>query len=350
MRPVAVLAALLLAACEHTTPFTAPGATGDSPFAALTPTRLTYDAGADLHPQWTGDGALLFYTYERHLPGAEYPDRCLGALPPAGGQRVHDWCWPGQEEATRRDGIEVGALSGDGKLFFVHHHGAGTKQPNPHRGSAYLAPVDRFGSPAWLFDVLVPHAGASGRWDYFLSPVFTGPAEVTGLGAAVTVEQRCLTCTWDTVYTGLDLVRVSLDTPATMTVLARIGRAAFLSWDRSTDRFFYARDGRIETVPTDGGEATMVWQLPRSPDRSDPVITGVAAGAGRLAVSYRWVEGGEIRNLVGVIGPDGDVDPISLTAGYPRWGELALSPDGRRLVAERRDGNGERDLYLYELP
>lgn len=348
---VGLAAAACLAGCGHSTPFSAPDQTGESPFAELVPIRLTYDAGADIHPHWSGDGRTLLYSFERHLPGAEYPDRCLGALPPEGGQRVGEWCWPGVDEASRRDGIEAGVLDDAGRLFFVHHYGAGTKQPNPFRGSAYLVNDGTITSPPTrLFDLLVPHAGASGRWDYFLAPVFTGPDEITGLGTAVTIEQPCPTCAWDTVYTGLDLVRVSLTPPGEMTVLARIARAAFLSWDRERGRFFFARDGRIETVPTDGGEPIMVWQLPRSADRSDPAITGLAAAGGRLVVSHRWVEGGDRRNLLGVVLPSGELETIALSANFPRWDRLALSPDGRRLVAERRDANGERDLYLYELP
>lgn len=345
-----IASALALLGCGHSPPFTTVDDRDTSPFLGIVPVRLTFDAGADIHPQWAGDGQSLLYSFERHLPGSEYPDRCLGALPAGGGQRRHQWCWPSFDEFTRRDGIEVGAMSGDGRLFFVHHYGAGVKQPNPHKGSAYLAPVDAIAFPTWLFDVLVPHPGASARWDYFLSPVFTGPDEITGLGAAVTVDQRCPNCTFDTVYTGLDLVRVDLARPDEMEILSRIGRATFLSWDRSVDRFFFARDGRIETVPTDGGEATMVWQLPRSPDLSDGVITGLAAGGGRLVVAYRWTERGEVRNLFGVLAHDGTVQQVEPMSGFPQWGEMALSPDGHRLVVERRDGNGERDLYLYELP
>lgn len=345
-----IAAALLLAGCGHSAPFTAADGTTDSPFAALVPTRLTFDAGADILPQWTTDGRVLLYSFERHLPGAEYPDRCLGALPPTGGQRIGEWCWPGHEEATRRDGIEVGALSEDGRLFFVHHYGAGEKQPNPHKGSAYVADSGEIGAATRLFDVLVPQPGASARWDYFLAPVFTAPGAVTGLASAARIDQPCPTCGWDTVYIGLDLVRVDVGSPGTMTVLARIGRASFLSWDRSNDRFFFARDGRIETVPTGGGEPALVWQVPRSADRSDNRITGLAAAAGRLVVSQRWTEHGEVRNQLGVLGPDGTIEELAASINFPRWERLALSPDGQRLVVERRDASGERDLYLYELP
>lgn len=343
-----VLVALL--GCGHSAPFTTPDDRGTSPFAALVPTRLTYDAGADIHPQWSTDGRAILYTFERQLPGSEFPDRCLGALPAAGGQRIGEWCWSSHDEATRRDGIEAGALSEDGRLFFVHHHGAGTKQPNPHKGSAYLASADAIGSPVRLFDVLVAPPGASARWDYFLAPVFTGPDEVTGLAAAVRIEVPCRDCAWDTTYSGLDLVRVDLRAPDSHAIIARIGRATFLSWDREADRFFFARDGRIETVPTRGGEATMVWQVPRSPDRGQVEITGVAAGGGRLAVTFRWFEQDTLHNILGVITPEGDVQQVAFATHFPRYEEIALSPDGRRLVVERRDGNGERDLFLYELP
>jgi hypothetical protein len=348
-RGALVLAAALVA-CDHTAPFTTPVGTTESPFAALVPTQLTFDPGADINPRWSGDGHEILYTFERHLPGLEYPDRCLGALPPTGGQRTREWCWPAFEERFRRDGIEVGALSLDGRLFFVHHYGAGTKQPNPHKGAAYVAPASSIVTPTWLFDMLVAQPGATARWDYFLYPVFTGEGEVTGLGAAVTIVEPCPNCAFDTTYTGLDLVRVLVDRPENLQVLARIGRAAFLSWDRSADRFFFARDDRVESIATDGGEPIQVWQAPRSADRSEVTVTGVAAAAGRLVVSYRWIENDGFRQVIGMLRADGDVDVITQSSDFPRYGELALSPDGRRLVIERRDAGGARDLYLYELP
>ncbi len=79
------------------------------------------------------------------------------------------------------------------------------------------------------------------------------------------------------------------------------------------------------------------------------MITGVAAGAGRLLVSHRWRERGELHTQLGEILVDGSIAEIASAINGPAWGEMSLSPDGTRLVVERRDPGGARDLYLYML-
>jgi hypothetical protein len=315
------------------------------------PRRLTYSSGADIQPQYTADGTALMYTFERQLPDNEYPDRCLGALPADGGARIGEWCWPGFDEGLRRDGIEWGTLGPDGALVFNHHFGAGDKQPSPFRGAFYHADVaDRaLARPTEVLPLLTTPPGGAESYDYLLAPVFTAPGEVTGLAGAVAIaEAGCPMCVWDTVYTGLDLVRLSLVEPRPPEVLARLFGARFLAWDPSVDRFFFGRADRIESIPTGGGSASIAWQLPRSPDRGIPVLEGVAAGGGRVAVSWRYSLADERHSVVGLLRPDGDIDEVVHSVNGARWGALTLSPDGRRLVAER-SAVGERDLYLWSL-
>ncbi len=346
----ASLAPLLTLGCGHGEPFVAGDPGTRSPFAEASPIRLTYDDGADIHPVWTADGSALMYTFERQLPGSDFPDRCLGALPPDGGQRIREWCWPGWDEGTRRDGIEAGTLGPGGLLVFAHHYGAGTKQPNPFRGEVFVAPAVAIDSPGHLLTLLVQPPGGTARYDYLLSPVFTAPRQVTALAASVDIAERCFNCAFDTVFTGVDLVRLATDQPDHLQVIARVAGAHFLVWDPSIGRFFFARDGRIETVPTGGGEPVMAWQVPRSDDRRDEAITGIAAGAGRLLVSHRWREGEVVHTQLGEILADGSIAEIAAAANGPAWGEMSLSPDGTRLVVERRDPGGARDLYLYRVP
>ncbi len=347
--PATLLFPVVLAGCGHEAAFTTPAQGGKTPYQPAEPTRLTFDAGADLHPLWTADGRALMYTFERQRPGAEFPDRCLGALPPDGGQRVGEWCWPGWDERSRRDGIEAGTFDTEGQLVFVHHYGSGSKQPNPFRGAVYRAPPDSLVGAERLLTLLAPPPGGTTRYDYLLGLVPTGPHEITGLASAVSIAERCIGCAFDTLYNGIDLVRLATDRPDDVRVLARIGGARHLAWDASVARFFFSRDGRVETVPQRGGEPQLVWQVPRSTDRSDPRVTGVAAGAGRVVVSYRWTEGGEVQSVIAELASDGNAVPIASAVAGPIWGELSLSPDGRRLVVERRAGS-DRDLYLFEMP
>jgi hypothetical protein len=291
------------------------------------------------------------YTFERRLPGSEYPDRCLGALPPDGGMRRGTWCWPGHDEAFRRDGIEWGTLGPDGTVVFNHHFGAGDKQPSPFGGAFYRAGGDDpvLAEPTVLLPLLAPPPGGAERYDYLLWPVFVAPGEVAALAVGVSIaEAGCPLCVWDTVYTGLDLVTLSVDRPGSVAVLARLYGARFLSFDPAVDRFFVGRADRVESVPASGGTPSLVWQLPRSPDRGIPVLTGVASGGGRVAVSWRYTDGPQRHSVVALLRDDGDVTEVVHSIDGPRWGALALSPDGLRLVAERTEF-ADRDLYLWRL-
>jgi hypothetical protein len=341
------------AGCGHSSSFVTSDDRSETSFGTIVPVRLTFDAGADIHPLWAADGSALLYSYERLLPFAEYADRCLGALPPDGGQRVHEWCWSTWDEATRRDGIEWGTLDASGRLLFVHHFSAGDKQPLPFSGFVYQGTVGSIVSPLPLAELMVPQVDAAAPWDYLTGTVFTGPNEVTALATAIAVNVNCLTCPFDTTWTGADLVRISLQSSPRLERLAQLHRAAYLSWDRSVGRFFFGRDGRIETVPTNGGEVRFVWQVPRSPDRKDVTLSGVAAGAGRVATTFYWMQGDTVgsplHSVVGVLEPGGDVAELAHDSTGVQWGEMTLSPDGRKLVVERRIGT-ERDLYMFNLP
>ncbi len=344
-----LLLATGVAGCGHSDPFLTPDDRRPDPLLDVAPVRITFDAGADLHPLWAADGGTLLYTFERLLPLAEYPDRCLGALAPSGGQRRHEWCWHTWDEGTRRDGIEWGTLDPTGRLVFVHHTSAGDKQPLPFHGWAYLADTGALVSPRPLLELMVPVEGATLPYDYLTGPVFTGPDEVTALAATIAVTQDCGSCPFDTTFTGADLVRLSLGETATLQRIARLEGASFLAWDATAGRFFFGRAGKVEAVAATGGEPVLVWQVPRSPDRRDVTLTGVAAARGRVAVSWRWFQGDTLHSSVALLQPDGDPTALRHEIGGVAWGEMSLSPDGRSLVVERRDG-ADRDLYLFRLP
>ena len=237
--------------------------------------------------------------------------------------------------------------------MFVHHFSAGDKQPLPFSGTLYQATMQSIVGPVPLAELMTPRPDAAASWDYLTSPVFTDTNQVTALAASIAVEITCEGCPFDTTWTGADLVRLTLGSVPRLERVTPLLRASFLSWDRSAGRFFFGRDGRVETVPTRGGEVRFVWQVPRSPDRHNVTLSGVAAAAGRVATTFHWFQGDTVgsplHSVVGVLGPDGAVLELRHDSTGVRWGELALSPDGRKLVTERRHGT-ERDLYLFELP
>src|SRR5256885_8825838 len=84
------LALLLFLGCDHGTPFATGTYGSDQPFTAGSPRRLTYNLGQDRAPAWLPDESGIVYSFER----TDRPDRdrCLGILPPEGGQRVSTIC------------------------------------------------------------------------------------------------------------------------------------------------------------------------------------------------------------------------------------------------------------------
>lgn len=351
-----VLAALLPvtlagAGCGHSDPFVAVGLDDRPTGFAILPEQLTFNERADLHPQWSPSGDLLLYAFERWLPLAEYPDRCLGALPRDGGARVLEWCWQSLDEGLHRDGIEAGTLLSDGRLVFTHHAGAGVKQPIPVTASLYLADTAAITGAQRQFELLRRPDGASERYDFLHGLVPTADERaVTALAVSAIIDAPCPVCDFDTTYVGVDLVRIPLDASGAVEVIAPLPAARFLGWDRALGTFFFARHGRVESIAATGGTPTLVWQAPRSPDRERVTITGLGVGARRMAVSWSWEERGAHHSVVGLLGEDGEVAVLDHQVDGARWGELALSPDGTRLVAERQDPGTPPNLYLFRLP
>src|SRR5204863_526744 len=87
-RPV-LLAAAILAGCDHTQPFHLPDY-GAPPPPAGAQTRLTYNFGQDRSPAWLPEGGGFYYSRQR-LDRAD-GDWCLALLPPDGGGIRREIC------------------------------------------------------------------------------------------------------------------------------------------------------------------------------------------------------------------------------------------------------------------
>lgn len=358
-RPIRVAPLLgslaLLAACDHSDPFTAPDTAITGPLSAAAPVQLTYASGANLRPAFSEDGSAITYSFVRGTPDR---DRCVAALPATGGTRRRTLCWTAQGQDTLADGLELGALAADGRLAFTRH----TSRVNGIIANDAALYISRGGDAVdaeRVLDLFVFQPAGGTSWDYLLDLTWSGPNELTALATDAIVINTCYPATcWDTTQVGLHVATIqpgSGGTPASVTAVPVDPSAAGIAVDRSTGRRFIRYPDRIEELLTNG-TTTVAFVPPENPARVGYRITGLGVSSGRMVISGRYTEP-PVPNLPSVSVSDlrrvDDTRFDLLT--QPRrgaegtFGGLTLDPTGRRLAFEGRTGN-TRHLYLLELP
>ncbi|MFI5207714.1 MAG: hypothetical protein ACHQX4_06820 [Gemmatimonadales bacterium] len=326
----APLAALVVvcaasAACSHGEPYGVPPYGSDQPFAPGAPTRLTYSALSSSGPSWLPDGSELLYTALR----IDFPDTtgCLELLPPDGGQATRSICpeLPVPLDSTRA--LQAGAVSPGGQLAYLRSArsridlGWKSRQLivtrlDPHAARRVVLTLP-FTSP------LSPYSGLSQiRW--LDENRFVYRADL------YTVAFLCPHCPPVDESTGLFIAAVDLRTdPATFTAVPGTNGATSVAVaDSDTIVFTLSGDSTVHREALSSG-ATSVLKA----------FAGGATSAVQLA-------GTRLAALV-----NGRIQVVDLAAGTTTsvdtlaYEELALSPDGKRLVAARAG-----DLWLLGLP
>ncbi len=343
------LLALTLAACGHVEPLRAPDAGSDAPLAPGPLARLTLNPGHDRQPTWLPDGSGLLYTAERLDRMAH--DWCLELLPPTGGRSLRSICETGPFSRTATDAFEWAAVAADGRVAFVRSESFGGPAQEHELVVASLEdPSDRRSLGSIPFTL----PGA---------PTFSGVAQVRWLDAATLVVRAgyraavapCPSCTPDTVTSGRNLVVVALDGAPRRVLLAGTDYASSVAV-RGPDEVFFTRGGdtRVYRLVPSSGAISVTWDFAPAVVRDVQVVGDLMAAVvgGTIGWGYDPVfadsiqrDGGGIIALVNLASGTSQLLP----AGPRRFRHPALSPDGRRLVAESYDGR-VADLYLFDLP
>lgn len=358
-RRTVLCCATLVAACNHTDPTGVWPQPPQGPFDNTSPIRLTYSQGTDAWPGFSQDGQHITYTYERLTNDN---DRCLGVLPGGGGSRVAEVCAGFLGEATDRDGYEHGALSSTGMLAYTRHSG-NTGGATATAAALYVAPVDSLADERKVFDLIITSAPRG--WEYLLDPVWVSEDELAFIGAKVDYIVLVPFAPPDTIYTGLDIAKVHIaDGTPTVTLLATVNNASALAFDPSTDRFVFLRGDSLFTLPAEGGVPSFLFTLPESTTEFGRSIDGVAAGGGKVWISWtRTTQDGSTTRTtssISEVGTGGTLTTLHArertinggitTSDQGTWGRIAASPDGSRVVAEGIGGPTGRDLFLLEVP
>lgn len=329
---------LLLAACSHSEPFTAPDEPLEGPLNPAVPVRLTYADGGPTAPIWTQDGDTIVYSYTRRGGGFTVEmEGCLALLPAAGGSIRREICSRSVFPNQAGDFFDLPALSPAGQLAFFHDG-----QPAAQGTGAEAILVAPFDAPSsytlvrtfpFQADVFYV-APTSLRWLDATRLVFVGIAE----------EQYtpCGPCNPILVRYGRAVLMADASAPGVVGVVPGTQFATSVTGGESSDIIYYtlANDARIYRQALSSGEITTAH------DFGAPAIArDVAFAGGRLVV----IVDGSVPvypDDIGVIqGPNAGGTPYVVVPGSGQaqavpvptamwFRRPALSPDGSTLVAE----------------
>ena len=267
----------LLAACDHTTPFTTDVEAATGPFGSGSPIRVTFDSGADIRPVWLPDGSAFVYTEERTDRADR--DRCLAFIPAKGGSIVRRICPGGDLPGDSVDDFESPGFSAGGQLAYVRTTMlAFIGRAGPDASQLVLG---TFGDPLNVSVLTqLPYPLASGSVDVASELHWVSPTTLIYLGERQSFPSRCGSCVLrDTLRTGIDVERIDLggSGPVRSTV-PNTASATSVSSDR-LDTLFYtlAGDGRVHRRALSTGADTIVADF-------GSAVTDLSVSGTRLAV------------------------------------------------------------------
>jgi len=369
LRDLILLAATALAGCGHEQPFQPSDQTTDQPFSPGTPTRLTFNPGADLHPAWLPDGSAFVYAWQQYNQVDK--DRCLSFIDGSGGTRFDTICNPAPFAIDSADLFDSPSPSLSGEILYARYSSR-LGAPAPEHGGVYFGTL---ADPLSATTVLnLPYQAPSGRTHGAISTArWLSAKRLVYVGQSANYARELLGCPLDTVTTGIEIVEMSLvgAQPELAVIPFTDGASSIaLSTNRDTLYFTLNGDSRVYRLALASGQATVAH---------DFGALGIARDVTVLGSRLVAVVGGEIRYTGSTLGPlqiDGGGNLVSVDLGtgaesplpvdHPmlfRRPEFAPAGDRVRLVVEglptgtTPTGCGWHDLlskvgdlYLYEAP
>lgn len=340
--------AVWLAACAHETPFR-PGSYGpEGPFNPGGLSRLTLNPAADRTPAWTADGSGIWYAFAR--TDRTDADHCLARLPAAGGVRSETRCHQTLAAEDSTDVLEMPGAAPDGRLAYVHVTGR-IGAPTPDGGELVIVPAG--GVPARV--LRLPHAPGRRGYDRVSHVQWLGDTLVFLAQLWIYVQDN-LAGIRDTIESGIGIeLLVPGDTLPRRVPLTDWASSVALSDTAGVLYYTINGDSRVFRRHLAAGDTATVYDF-----GALGIARDVQLRAGRLvAVVGGDVTAGFDANLGALIQndeggflywlPPGTTTPVQLPDTAFRYRRPALSPDGRRIVAEVRMAGGP-DLWLVELP
>ncbi len=321
----------LLAGCEHAQPFGGASLGPNVPLSSSYPRQLTYGQGGDLGPAWLPDGSGIIYSFQRF----DRPDhdRCLGILPPEGGQMLRTICHvPVVGDADSTNALWSPAVGPGGLLAYV-------RESSP---VGALAPTSRELVVATLAQpdpgrvvLTFPHAAPDGTTEGTASYIQWIDGR-TLIYLAEQVAYRPAPTPPDTIVTPIEIVRLTLaGDSTTLTVLpGTLGASSAALVGSDTVYFTLPRDSAVYATAVAGGPTTIVHDF-------GPLgaVADAQRQAGRLFVIAGQATGLGLGGWVYLLEPVGDtvvglVPPPSVAGAYLWYKHAVASPSGARVAAE----------------
>ncbi len=351
-----VITTLLLAvACSHGDPFLYANEGLGGPFRSDPPVRLTYSAREDLFAAWLPDGGGLLYTYVESASASG--DRCLGLLPPGGGQVHASRCGrtDGGDDST--DALAEATVVSGTRLAWVEQHGL-RGRALPDYGGVMLGSLGS--GPASVKLTALPYTAPGGNVHLTAANLRRlSPDRLAYIGVDLAPRPPCLNCKPDTLVLWHEVMLLNT-AGGTPELLPNSDQTSSIWPDADGTGLYFTQtgDSRILHRTLAGGAPQVVHDFGGLGIARDVSVTG-----NRLAA----VVGGNVTfNIDPLLGPlqfdsGGRLFTVDLTSGTTQ--ELAISnmlfrrpavaPDGQAVAVEGVDfgsSNRQPDLWLFRLP
>ncbi len=348
-----LLLALLVAACQHGDPIASGDPEVATPRTSTEPTQLTYSDREDLAPAWQLDGGGIGYGYVELLHGR---DRCLGVLPPDGGNRRIERCPTNDLAGDSVDALAEIAFGPDGQVAWVEAHSLG-ERITPDRGAIVVGTLDGHGASRVVQSL--PYLASTGSIHATATHLrWLSRDRLAYIGTDVGYVRQCNGCKLDTIPLPKEIMILDLAAGTAPSPVPGTAEATSLwpSPDSLSLYYTIAGDSRIWLQPVAGGPAGMVH---------DFGAQGIARDVSRRGTRLAAIVGGRVAYQeyppLGFWQPDrgGTLHLLDLVSGaedsLPVLGRNfrrgVLSPDGTRIVAEGLDTvQANPDLWLFRLP
>ena len=322
-------------ACNHSEPFTNPES-GEEPFDAGPPAKLTLNPAHDGSPSWLADGSGVLYSAQQ-TDRADV-DVCLAELPPTGGQQRLLVCdIPGDAEST--DAAQSSAAAADGRVALLSAGNGSIGGTSPvFLDLALLPTLDAVDAQRVRALPFTPGGGTP--QDYAGHLRWLTADALVYVGQHFLTKQDCESCPQDTVIVGTEVTTLTVDGRTATAVPGTEGATGVAPiLDGSAILYTVPNDARIYRRALGSGDVAVVHDFGTEGIARDVHAVGnrvAAVVGGRVAFSVdprlgpvQWDSGGVLH-----VFELEETGSRSLDTPGRLYRRPALSPDGTRIVAE----------------